>query len=188
MKYLRLYDNLSLIFNICGAITQEQAVRFFGDKETEDNIRYYLKKLSRESLVFYDEKADTLYWKGAGGESKDTLKRRLYAFWVVVAVGSDNLREIDVATYPSQLFFITNDGKAFDVTYVKARVDAQLAMRERNFSFVEGYADEINHVAVIRSPKEAEEFHLKEYGFDTYCIYDSDHVPHYTSLRDNVSA
>ena len=71
---------------------------------------------------------------------------------------------------------------------MKARVDAQLAMRERNISFVEGYADEINHVAVIRSPKEAEEFHLKEYGFDTYCIYDSDHVPHYTSLRDNVSA
>ena len=93
-----------------------------------------------------------------------------------------------MAIYPAQFFFITNEGKAFDVTYVKGRVDAQLAMRERNISFVDGAADEINHVAIIRSPKEAEEFHLKEYGFDTYCIYDSEHVPHYTSLRDTVSA
>lgn len=188
MKYIHLYDNLSLIFNICGAMTQEQAVRFFGDKDTEDNVRFYVKKLARESLIYYDELSDTLYWRGAYGESKDALKRRLYAFWVLVAIGSDNIREVSVATYPSQFFFITNEGKAFDVTYVKGRVDAQLAMRERNISFVDGAADEINHVAIIRSPKKAEEFHLKEYGFDTYCIYDSEHVPHYTSLRDTVSA
>ena len=42
MKYIHLYDNLSLIFNICGAMTQEQAVRFFGDKYTEDNVRFYV--------------------------------------------------------------------------------------------------------------------------------------------------
>ena len=51
MKYIHLYDNLSLIFNICGAMTQEQAVRFFGDKDTEDNVRFYVKKLARESLM-----------------------------------------------------------------------------------------------------------------------------------------
>lgn len=110
MKYIHLYDNLSLIFNICGAMTQEQAVRFFGDKDTEDNVRFYVKKLARESLIYYDELSDTLYWRGAYGESKDVLKRRLYAFWVLVAIGSDNIREVSVATYPSQFFFITNEG------------------------------------------------------------------------------
>ena len=89
MKYIHLYDNLSLIFNICGAMTQEQAVRFFGDKDTEDNVRFYVKKLARESLIYYDELSDTLYWRGAYGESKDALKRRLYAFWVLVAIGSE---------------------------------------------------------------------------------------------------
>ena len=51
MKYIHLYDNLSLIFNICGAMTQEQAVRFFGDKDTEDNVRFYVKKLAREGCI-----------------------------------------------------------------------------------------------------------------------------------------
>lgn len=73
--------------------------------------------------------------------------------------------------------------------YLRERARGRAARyEERNISFVDGAADEINHVAIIRSPKEAEEFHLKEYGFDTYCIYDSEHVPHYTSLRDTVSA
>lgn len=182
MKYLRLYDNLVLLFHTCGGLKKEQAVRFFGDDKTEDNIYWCLRQLGDQSLITYHEPSDTMIWRGGYAVNRDVLRRRLYALWVVVDVGSENVQEITLATYPSQFFFVTTGGDAYDVAYITSKTEAQMAMREWRISNVKGEEDTVNHVALINDPSEAEEFRLKEYGFDFYCVYDENHIPIYTAL------
>ena len=190
MIYERAYDNIRLTISTARSIKKSQLVRFFQNQCSEKQIDYYLENLSNSNFIKYDPKSDIISWVGGVPVKDDILRPRRTAFWTIAAIGSENIREFCVRGFPSQFLFITTENNVYDVTVVNSKPIAMLARMEWNRSLIcngneKGeHGDLVNHIALIPKEyvKDLDFFNLEEYGFDTYCVLDSDNMPMYTAI------
>ena len=79
--------------------------------------------------------------------------------------------------YPSQLLLISGTNDCYDITVCPDAQIGALAARTRKLVEVDGMEDDVNHIAVVYSSKVGQS--VLPYGFDSYCIYNSEMEPQY---------
>lgn len=170
MIYKYTIDNILSLMQNMGTLGKEQLKRFFSSELEPNRVEYLLNQLEIKHILIPDKKDETYTFVGAAPYSKDSAERLMTAFWVLVAAGSINVREVILTRYPTQFLFITHDNNAYDVTVVYTEHEAILAQRVRSETIVRGLKDIVTHVAILRSREDAKL--LKNCGFDNYCIID----------------
>lgn len=129
------------------------------------------------SSSFFATHTNVLMFRKTPELKTDVLRRRLHALWVLASFESDEVRQVYLAKYPSQIMFITEDNQCYEVTCCYDTTTAQLAMSVRQSGIPKGMNDEVNHIALISHPNFAKD--LQPYGFDSFCYLDKNHNPQY---------
>lgn len=170
MVYKYTIDNILSLMQNMGTLEKEQIKRFFASELEPNRVEYLLNQLEIKHILIYDQEAETYTFVGAAPYEKESAKRLMKAFWVLVAAGSSSVQEIILTRYPTQFLFITHDNDAYDVTVVETAHEAILAQRVRSETIVRGVSDIVTHVAVLNNQEDAKL--LKNCGFDNYCVID----------------
>lgn len=188
MIYEKAYDNLQLTISTARSVKKEQLIRFFRNVCPKSQMERYLRSLITQRIVEYDAKTDIITWHGSVPVNAEELRYRRLAFWIIAAIGCENIREFVVRSGFSQFLFITNSNDVYDITVVKDKPSAMVARIDWNRSLVcDGNPDGTNgdlvtHIALISDDANVEKLGLDTYGFDSYCRLDSENNPIYTEL------
>lgn len=202
MLYKNTQHNLFMLMHDIGYAYQEQLFRFFSDVDDAKNIPYYIKKQIDDRNFFWASSAfgkpmDTssiptsgsgrlpfmathtniLMFRKTPEINVEALQRRLRSLWILASFKSKEVRQIYLATYPSQIMFITEDNQCYDVTVCNDFTIAQVAMMNREKGIPKGMQDEVNHIVLVPSAEFGEQ--LGPYGFDSYCFLDANNIPQY---------
>lgn len=179
MLYEATPENLRSLVRTANTLEREQVIRFFSDAVDGFNVPYYINQAIAKRVFDYDEAKDTIRWHTAPKITDSEIKNRIRAFWIIASFRSRNVREINLMPYPSQFLFITHENEVYDLTVCYSKMDANLAARNRKLYQFEGVEDEVNHIAIV--PNEVVGKDIAPFGFDSFCVYDQDHVPRYST-------
>lgn len=161
-----------------GSVKVEQLVRFFRDAKNAEDVPYFIQQFIAKHIFDYDQVRNEVSAHNVMPEREATIRRRILAFWVVAYFGFANIKEVHVLKYPSQLLFITEANKTYDLTICTSVSEATSAMRM--LRLFDGPVNDINHIAILQSTENKELCDaVLACGFDSYCVLDEDKVPHY---------
>lgn len=168
-------DNLVDVVMRLGELRIDQLVEFFRPAKRPKEMLYFINMLSRYSLFEIDETNRKVSFKNSAAMSDDFKRRVQIAFWILADFGCDNVREYDLADYPTMLWFYTEDGAIYDVSVINNVEDAIIAKRRREHGLTKPNSDDsledlVNHIAIVPWESVGEE--IENYGFDSYCILD----------------
>lgn len=183
MIYENVYDNIEYTIRSCFCVTPAQlAVLFAGEMDWPD-LKNCLTTMLSKCTISYDTAADMVTWRGSLPLKTTALAKRIYSFWVVAAMGSKSIGEIIPMEQPGQFLVIDqNRENAYDITLIENKIDCDLAYRLRQVYTADMEDDSINHIALLKDIKLADQIDLRKYGFDSYCVYNEDHLPIYYQL------
>lgn len=182
MIYEDVYDNIGYTVRTCYGVTPAQLAVFFNNELDWPSVKACITTMLANCRVSYDAMADLITWRGGVPLKTQVLAKRVYAFWVVAAMGSDKVQDFYPLEQPGQFLVVGTEGDVYDITLIENRVDCDLAAHMRNMFTMDPENDTINHIALLKHAKLAEEIDLRKYGFDSYCIYDENHLPVYYQL------
>ena len=107
-------------------------------------------------------------------------KQRTNAAWIIASMGVSKIREFWASDYPCQFLIITEDDEVYDITTFSAYTVDSLSMIvpiRRKAMLSEDAEDSIIHIALVADKEVAND--IQNLEFDTYCILDKEHKPHY---------
>lgn len=177
MEFQTIADNLKQLMMTVGTLDIKQVYRFYRNAPNIERLEHIIQMMVTYRIFDYDEKTQMLSWHGAPVFKKDILKNHIYAFWIAADFGYDNIKEIRLLRYPSQLLLISETNDCYDITVCPDAQIGALAARTRKLVEVDGMEDDVNHIAVVYSSKVGQS--VLPYGFDSYCIYNSEMEPQY---------
>ena len=170
MVYRYTIDNIMSLMQNVGTLERQQIKTFFSAELAPNKVEHFLDQLAIKHILIYNKERDTYSFIGTPQMSPDVSRRLLYAFWVIAALGSNNVQELFITRFPTQYLVITTENDVYDITVVETFHDAVLAQRIRSETLCKGLPDIINHIAVLG--REIEITNLKNCGFDCYCTID----------------
>lgn len=177
MIYDETIFNLQCFFTSVGYATEPQVLRFFRDAPDSQNLLLYIKRLTESRFLDRAERTGILSYHSTYPLKPQEISIRLKALWVIVSMGSENVRQILTMAYPAQFAFIEADNTPYDVAYIPNISTAQMAKVQRERLAIANVPDCINHIALVPDYKTGEQ--LKPYGFDSFCVLDADYKPVY---------
>ena len=177
MLYERTQLNILSLFRTVGYARPDQLIRFFSDAPDAKSVEFYIKQLLSSQYLVLGNQGNILKYRKAPNITHSAIVNRLNALWVLASFDSSEVRQVYLMPYPTELAFITNDNLAYDVTCCDSTTVAQMAMTKREQSLPAGVTDDINHIVIVPNAQIGES--LSPYGFDSYCIFDSNKMPHY---------
>ena len=177
MEYTSTRNCLDTILRTMGTLEVAQIERFFRNAPDIQNLKLYINRFVGYHIFDYNDARGRLTYHNFPGTVDDTINRRITAFWIPVSFGYDNVREITLLSYPSQIMMISEDNDCYDITVCRDEKEARNAVRMRKRLEVTGMPDDVNHIAIVKS--EALGRKILPYGFDSFCILDDDKVPTY---------
>lgn len=186
MIYKYTEDNILSLLRCVYTIKKEQLLRFFADEQRVATVQYILDRLELDHDVTRDAEAETYSAIGAPEFDDQTLERRLFAFWPIAFMGSNNVQEIMTLRYPQQYLVIPPSGECFDFTVIDSEMDARIAGRLIAESMPRDGVDSTNHVAVLRRESDLDRLTetLRNCNFNTVCYLEKDtHKPVYNRLK-----
>lgn len=183
MLYGNTYDNIAYTIRSCFCVTPAQLARFFSEEMDWPDVKNCLTTLLSQCTISYDTAADMVTWRGGLPLKTTILAKRIYSFWVIAAMGSSSVGEIIPMEQPGQFLVIDqNRENAYDITLIENKIDCDLAYRLRKMYTADMENDSINHIALLKDIKLAEQVDLRRYSFDSYCVYNKDNMPVYYQL------
>lgn len=182
MIYENIYDNIGHTIRSCFGVMPAQLGVFFSNEMDWEDVKACISSMLASCRINYDTMADILVWRGSLPVKTQVLAKRLYSFWVVAAMGSDKVVDFFPTEQPGQFLVIGTEGDVYDITLIENKVDCDLAYRLRKTYTADPEDDTINHIALLRRAELADEIDLRKYGFDSYCVYNEDHMPIYYPL------
>lgn len=182
MDLLSTRQNIQDILKKMGTLDVEQIERFFRNAPDAQNVLYYIKEMVAMRLCEYDATQDRVTWHTAPAMKPEAIARRILAFWVVAYFGFENIREVLPLHYPSQIFFITQDNKCYDLTVCTSEVEAKHAVIVRDTLKKKDDEDEVNHIAIVLNKEAGSKLmRVTNDRFDSFCVYDAQKMPTYYS-------
>ena len=178
MEFLSTRNCLEQVMRTMGTLEVAQIERFFRNAPDVGNLSLYLSRYIGYKIFDYTNDAKTrVTYHSFPAIKQDDINRRITAFWILASFGYDNIREISLLKYPSQIMFISEDNECYDSTVCTCREDASFAAKARERMQVKGIPDDVNHIAIVRNESLGRE--VLKYGFDSFCILDEDKEPIY---------
>lgn len=177
MEFLSTRNCLEQIMRTMGTLEVSQVERFFRNAPDIANLNLYVSRFVGYHIFDYSETKKRLSYHSFPATKDDIVNRRITAFWIPASFGYDNVREIILLKYPSQILFISEDNEVYDVTVCTCEEDASIAERIREHYATKGIEDDVNHIAVVRNADLGRE--ALKHGFDSYCILDEYKHPTY---------
>lgn len=180
MDFISTRRNLETIVRTMGTVTTEQLRMFFRNCKDAQNLNQYIREFIAMRLFEYDQTKDWVKWHEAPAVTEELTRRRIMAFWVVAYFGCENIREVQLLAYPSQLIFITTDNATYDLTVCFSETEAKATYRTLKLLQIPDGEDDVNHIAIVRDKKVGKVvLNVPGSPFDSYCIYDQNHIPEY---------
>ena len=113
-----------------------------------------------------------------------SMKQRLltHAAWIMANMGEADVRAYWPMRYPYQLLIIGENDETYDI--VVCNYGPELSMlqntipKTRPLMIPNGVEDRTIHIAIVPDNKEIVDS-IRNLGFDSYCIFDENFVPHY---------
>lgn len=191
MIYAYTEDNIRTFLQSVGAVEKAQLIRFFSDELQPVRVEHILNTLAIEHAVNYDETSGLFSAIGYEEVDSETQSRRTLCLWAIAAMGSNGVSEAMTVRFPSQFLVITPESATFDFTVVETPLEAATASRIFREGLTRGSRDDINHVAVLRRPSDAESLMpaLATTGFGCICTIDPETKrPTYTVIEKNITS
>lgn len=179
MLYTNAFDNLDYLMGQIGYAKKEQLIKFFSDEYRPDILEHFLKMKICRREYDYNENTGIVSLHNLKGVSENEIKNRIFAFWVVLSFKSKHIREISIQPHPGQFFFITSDNEMYDITVCPTVDTAFLFARNAIITKATGIEDQVIHLALVYNKEAAQSMDLGRYGFDSYCVLDSNNAPLY---------
>lgn len=180
MDYISTRKNLETVVRTVGTVTTEQLRMFFRNCTDAQNLTQYIREYIALRLFDYDKTKDWITWHEAPAVTEELTRRRIMAFWLVAYFGCENIRELQLLAYPSQFIFITSNNETYDLTVCFSGTEAKSADRTLKLLEVPEGEDDVNHIAIVRTRQiGAAVLAVPGSPFDSYCIFDQNHIPEY---------
>ena len=176
--------NILYTLRALGYMTTDQIYAFFDSSEDAENLDFYIERLTATGTgEMVDTCNEVLKYRHAVEVSDDEMYARIRAAWVLVNCKEKNIRDMYLCQYPTQLGFITEAEKLFDVAVINNLHMAQYAREQHLNSVPEGAEDMVTHIALVKDAELGNQ--LKTYGFDMYCILNEFSVPEFYSWDED---
>lgn len=172
MIYEDTAHNMIALMHTVGTLYRKQIFKFFSDEMSTSQQQRLLNEMVKHNLLKYDPETDRYTFSGSPKVKEEFLRRRLYAFWVIANMGSNNVVQIDLLPYPFQFSVIDIDNHPYDIMACYSEDDAMLAQRSWDTQLVKGYPDNVNHIALVAWESVGKS--IAKYGFDSYCTLNKD--------------
>ena len=175
-----LKESMYNFINKIGAVSYEQIQLMYGNVYDKDTIKWSVKQLIAECLISKDSETDLITRRGNIDLSDFQQKQRTNAAWIIASMGVSKIREFWASDYPCQFLIITEDDEVYDITTFSAYTVDSLSMIvpiRRKAMLSEDAEDSIIHIALVADKEVAND--IQNLEFDTYCILDKEHKPHY---------
>ena len=189
-----LKTNISTFAKQFGCVSTPQ-IRFMFRTSSQEAVDWFIRSLLFERVFMRKDEKSGMEYNHKGDFSEENIENQLiYArknftvsnahiqqlimqtAWVVGIFGPENIVHMVTSQFPSQLFFCTADGKAYDVTVVAPMAlmpTIQAAKKEFRLTTLSGGEDCITHIAVIYNEADADKVN-SEHVFDYYVIVKPD--------------
>ncbi len=180
-----LFNNIYDLITRIGVVEEAQIYTMFGNTHGEETIRWCVKELLRKNKVNFDRERGIITRRQSVYENDFGQQLLTKATWLLAYMGDEKVREYMPVRYPSQMLIIGEDNTVYDITvYTWQTVQAvnMSIMTRRQAVIPYGVDDLIVHIAVVPDEEMAEQ--IKDFGFDNYCILDTDNKPQYFQWED----
>ena len=173
-------DCIVNLMKVMGTLRIDQLLKYFRCADNANNAGYYIKELIDSSVLSYDKSTNEVTYNESLRFNRDPILRRIIAFWIPAYMGFENVQELYVLRYPSQILLVTESNENYDISVCVTPEEGAFVNCVRDLHLVSDVSDNVNHIAVVQNHVVGEE--ILKYGFDSYCILDDDKTPHYYTL------
>ena len=178
MIYKLTKANIYLLMRAIGYAKEEQVIEFFRDVIDNYNVPYYIHNMVNCRTLALNKDTGVLSDFRVLEMKSDAIHSRIYAFWILVALGSEKIRDISTLEYPGEISFVTDDNEVYDITYISDPAIARLSYNKRHQRELKDMPeDDTHHIALVRSAEIGEQ--MASFGFECYCMLDQNHKPVY---------
>ena len=188
MIYKLTKANIYTLIRAIGYTEETQLIEFFRDVEDSYNVPYYIHNMVNCKTLNLNKYSGVVSdFRGLEVKS-DVIRSRIFAFWILVALGSEKIRDISTLEYPGEISFVTTDNEVYDITYVNSISIARLSYNKRHSRELKDMPDDYTHHIAIVTDEELGK-RLAPFGFESYCTLDAEHKPifHYFGDEDEES-
>jgi len=173
MVYTSASENLGAIMDVCLCLKKSQIELFFSDVVPKSVIDGYINDKVAEHNFTYDEDKDLVKIRNGKEFTPQIQEFMIKAFNVLANMGSDTVLELHALDYPTMLWFVTANGKQYDVSVCPSLEVAKIAYAQRKLlcPVPEGEEDSCTHIAIVYSSQLGKKL-VEKYEFDYYGILD----------------
>lgn len=169
-----LYHRIERMIALGGRLQKEQVLKMF---RLYGNATVYshINALLGCEKVKWDSAAHSLVSQASLTRTDMEQQMISAAFWVLAAVGDENIAQYEVVSPPTQLLWVRKaDQKLFDVTVipnfaVKETILIWNRLRIRNI--LDNDVDVVDHIALTAN-EETGAYAVQAGGFNRYCLLD----------------
>lgn len=178
MIYKLTKANIYTLMRAIGYATEEQLIQFFRDAEDAYNVPYYIHNMVNQRNLAMDKRSGVVSDFRVIPMKSDAIHTRIYVFWLLAALGSEKIRDISTMEYPGEIVYVTDENEVFEITFINDLAIARLAMNKRHArEMKELPPDDTHQVALVLDEEIGQK--MEAYGFDCYCLLDTEHKPHF---------
>ena len=145
----------------------EQIYRYFKGCSIE-SINHAIKTLKMEGFIYQSQSNKLTSINRAYADVRPD-EASVKAFYALVSFGYENISFFDVVKFPKQILFVANN-KLYEIAVMTDDNETVLKaiLKQEKYKNI----SEAINIIVVNTPEAGEEM-INNYGFDAYCIIDS---------------
>lgn len=163
-----------------GTLRIDQLAMYFRAADDAQKLAFYIKELVDYHVLIYDKGTNEVTYRDSLHMNRDTVIRKIIAFWIPAYMGYDKIRELYSLRHPAQILFITEANEVYDISVCVTADEGAFSSYARQLTLLSDVSDNVNHIAVVQNHETGKQ--ILKYDFDSYCIIGEDKTPNYYSL------